>query len=439
MRILFNVLLCFLFFNDVCVNATVSLDIGALVVQPDSNKVPFRIYGLSDVGQTTNIWEMYESDGGASYLTMTHDGLQTWNAIGSTIATFQSNGAAKFTFSTSGTLTLNVGGGTISASEYSGPTPSIITLKTARTFTISGAASGTSAGFNGGANLNIPVTINDDVVTTASLATNSVAAAEMVANSVTSAHLADGNVLNTNFAAGSVSSAKITNATIATADLASGSVLSAEINNGAITAAKWGTGPVTSAKIVDSAVTAAKLAANIVTSAHIIDNTMATAHFADSVVTAAKIAASAVTADRLASNCVTTDKIFDATVATADFAADTLTTADTNFNFINGVSASWGIAWPTPTLSKGSTVSIATNLGNWPSAGNSLPCYSSSCAAEGYFSHDRPYHCDSGANYNTVGGYQCASTLAICARNGAATNCLYKYVQYYNIGHNGAV
>ena len=143
------------------------------------------------------------------------------------------------TLSLSGTqLSLSLGGGTVTLPSSGGGdnwgTQVVVTDATL-------AGNGTTA---------TPLRIADNGVTSAKIADDAVATADLANNSVTSAKILDGTIATSDLADNSVTSAKILDGTISASDLADNAVTNSKIINTAVS----------TDKLANSAVTAPKLA-----------------------------------------------------------------------------------------------------------------------------------------------------------------------------------
>ena len=139
----------------------------------------------------------------------------------------------------------------------------------------------------------------------------------LAADSITATELADN----------AVDTAAIQDDAVTAAKLATDSVTSDAIAADAVTASELADNAVDTAAIQDSAVTTAKIAADAVTASELADNAVDTAALQNLAVTEAKLAADAVTAAKLADNAVDTAAIQDSAVTAAKLADSSVTSA----------------------------------------------------------------------------------------------------------------
>ena len=146
------------------------------------------------------------------------------------------------------------------------------------------------------------------------LATGSVVASNMAANSITSDKIVSGSVIADKLAANSVVAGKI----------AANAVNAAAIVAGAITTGKLAALAVTADKLAAKAVIAGKIAANAVTAETIAAGAVVADKLAANSITSDKIVSGAITADKLAANSVNASKIVSGAVTADKLAANSV-------------------------------------------------------------------------------------------------------------------
>lgn len=126
----------------------------------------------------------------------------------------------------------------------------------------------------------------------------------LVDNAITAAKIATAAFTAAKFAADCITEAKIADNAISAEHLAANCITAAKIATAAITADKLGTACITAVKIATDAITAAKLAANAVTAAKLAANCITSSQLATDAITASQLATDAIGAAQLAANCL---------------------------------------------------------------------------------------------------------------------------------------
>ncbi|MFQ8701113.1 MAG: hypothetical protein ACLR9H_03635 [Bifidobacterium breve] len=167
------------------------------------------------------------------------------------------------------------------------------------------------------------------------LASGSVVADNMAANSITTEKLVAGAITTDKIAAAAVVAGKIAAGAISTDKLAALAVTADKLAAGAVVAGKLAANSVAAGNIVAGAITADKLAANIINAGHIVSGAITTVKLAALAVTADKLAAGSVIADKLAANSVNASKIVSGAITTEKLAALAVTVDKLAANSVN--------------------------------------------------------------------------------------------------------
>lgn len=134
------------------------------------------------------------------------------------------------------------------------------------------------------------MTIANDAVTEAKLATNAVSEQKIASGAVSEQKLAANCVTSAKIQSGAVGSAALAAGAVNSAAMGAGAVDSSALASGAVNAAALGAGAVEEAKLAANAVTEQKLANGAVTSDKLAANAVVAAKIQDDAVTDAKIA-----------------------------------------------------------------------------------------------------------------------------------------------------
>lgn len=166
------------------------------------------------------------------------------------------------------------------------------------------------------------------------LATGSVVAKNMAANSITSDKIVSAAIIADKLAANAVTAGKIAANAVNAAAIIAGAVTTEKLAALAVTADKLAAKAVIAGKIAANAVTAetiaagavvaGKLAANSVAAGNIVAGAVTADKLAANSVNAGKIAAGAVTADKLAANSVNASKIVSQSITGDKIASNTI-------------------------------------------------------------------------------------------------------------------
>ena len=156
------------------------------------------------------------------------------------------------------------------------------------------------------------------------LASGSVVADNMAANSITTEKLVAGAITTDKIAAAAVVAGKIAAGAISTDKLAALAVTADKLAAGAVVAGKLAANSVAAGNIVAGAITADKLAANIINAGHIVSGAITTVKLAALAVTADKLAAKAVIAGKIAANAVTAETIAAGAIVAGKLAANSV-------------------------------------------------------------------------------------------------------------------
>ena len=153
------------------------------------------------------------------------------------------------------------------------------------------------------------------------LAANSVVAGKIAANAVNAAAIVAGAITTGKLAALAVTADKLAANSVAAGKIAANAVTAETIAAGAVVAGKLAANSVAAGNIVAGAVTADKLAAKSVNAGHIVSGAITADKLAALAVTAGKLAAGSVIADKLAANSVDASKIVSGAITTEKLAA----------------------------------------------------------------------------------------------------------------------
>ena len=151
------------------------------------------------------------------------------------------------------------------------------------------------------------------------LATGSVVASNMAANSITSDKIVSGSVIADKLAANSVVAGKIAANAVNAAAIVAGAITTGKLAALAVTADKLAANSVNASKIVSGSVTADKLAADSVDASKIVAQSITGDRIASNTIVARNIAAQSITSDRIAAGQFTgyvfTGSIFQSSTA----------------------------------------------------------------------------------------------------------------------------
>lgn len=156
------------------------------------------------------------------------------------------------------------------------------------------------------------------------LASGSVVADNMAANSITTEKLVAGAITTDKIAAAAVVAGKIAAGAISTDKLAALAVTADKLAAGAVVAGKLAANSVAAGNIVAGAITADKLAANIINAGHIVSGAITTVKLAALAVTADKLAAKSVVAGKIAADAVTAETIAAGAIVAGKLAANSV-------------------------------------------------------------------------------------------------------------------
>lgn len=157
------------------------------------------------------------------------------------------------------------------------------------------------------------------------LASGSVVASNMAANSITTEKLVAGAITADKVAANAIVAGKIAAGSITTDKLAALAVTADKLAANSVVAGKLAANSVNANNIVSGAITTDKLAANSVNADKIVAGGISTDKLAALAVTADKLAAGSVIADKLAANSVNAEKIVSGAITTEKLAALSVT------------------------------------------------------------------------------------------------------------------
>ena len=158
------------------------------------------------------------------------------------------------------------------------------------------------------------------------LASGSVVASNLAANSITSDKIVAGAVIADKLAANSVTAGKIAANAVNAAALVAGAITTEKLAALAVTADKLAAKAVVAGKLAANAVTAETIAAGAIVAGKLAANSVAAGNIVSGAVTADKLAANSVNADKLAANSVTADKIKADAILARHMSADSVTT-----------------------------------------------------------------------------------------------------------------
>ena len=158
------------------------------------------------------------------------------------------------------------------------------------------------------------------------LATGSVVASNLAANSITSDKIVAGAVIADKLAANSVTAGKIAANAVNAAALVAGAITTEKLAALAVTADKLAAKAVVAGKLAANAVTAETIAAGAIVAGKLAANSVAAGNIVSGAVTADKLAANSVNADKLTANSVTADKIKADAILARHMSADSVTT-----------------------------------------------------------------------------------------------------------------
>lgn len=156
------------------------------------------------------------------------------------------------------------------------------------------------------------------------LASGSVVASNMAANSITTEKLVAGAITTDKVAANAIVAGKIAAGAISTDKLAALAVTADKLAAKSVVAGKLAANAVTAETIAAGAVVAGKLAANSVAAGNIVSGAVTADKLAANSVNASKIVAGAVTADKLAANSVNASKIAAQSITGDRIASNTI-------------------------------------------------------------------------------------------------------------------
>ena len=205
-------------------------------------------------------------------------------------------------------------------------------------------------------------TIQDSAVTTAKLTNTAVTSGKLADGACTTDKLAASAVTTAKLLDANVTSGKLANDAMSTDKIADAAVSSAKIASGAVLTASLGDAQVSTGKLIDGNVTALKLASNSVTSSKIAASNVLTSHIADSQITTAKIASDQVNTSHLKADAVTEAKILNGAVTADKLASNSVTTS--KLGTLTGLTVN-GIV--------NATSFVATSSGGESNSGFALP------------------------------------------------------------------
>jgi hypothetical protein len=171
------------------------------------------------------------------------------------------------------------------------------------------------------------ITINNDAVTAAKIASGAVGESELASDAVTAAKIATGAVGADEIATGAVGADEIATGAVGSDELASSAVIEAKIANDAVTSAKIANGAVGTTEIADSAVVSAKIPASNITTEKLTTGAVTADKLGTGSVTSIKIGDSQVIESKIGTGAVTETKIGTGAVTEAKIGTDAVTAA----------------------------------------------------------------------------------------------------------------
>jgi len=398
-------------------NAEVSMDLGSVSIIADSDITALKLYGFSDGGQSLDLIQIYEFNGGATYYKITETGLHYINSENGNIVVMQGSGTSHFTFNNGGTQLTFTGGSTYTSSRYTGNAATSPYLETYRTFTVSGDLVAGGQSFNGQQAITLTTTLQADTIDTSNIQDNAVTTVKIVDGNVGSSELvshatddASRAVATADIGTGAVTDAKFAGDTIVTADLADACVTSAKFTTNSVATADISDSTVGSSVIADATLTASDLATDCIGTSELTTNSIAgadiccTSGTAGSITTV-KMADLTVGTSELADNSISDDELATDCVETGDIADDAVTSAKINFNYHAAVSAATSAGSSTYGLTLTDSGDVDSNLDgrgrtysiniNWyytpvgDSQHTSTYCTTNSCADENKINYRR--------------------------------------------------
>ena len=157
------------------------------------------------------------------------------------------------------------------------------------------------------------------------LATGSVVASNMAANSITSDKIVSGSVIADKLAANSVVAGKIAANAVNAAAIVAGAITTGKLAALAVTADKLAAKAVIAGKIAANAVTAETIAAGAVVADKLAANSVNASKIVSGAVTADKLAADSVDASKIVAQSITGDRIASNTIVARNIAAQSIT------------------------------------------------------------------------------------------------------------------
>ena len=157
------------------------------------------------------------------------------------------------------------------------------------------------------------------------LATGSVVASNMAANSITSDKIVSGSVIADKLAANSVVAGKIAANAVNAAAIVAGAITTGKLAALAVTADKLAAKAVIAGKIAANAVTAETIAAGAVVADKLAANSVNASKIVSGSVTADKLAADSVDASKIVAQSITGDRIASNTIVARNIAAQSIT------------------------------------------------------------------------------------------------------------------
>ena len=157
------------------------------------------------------------------------------------------------------------------------------------------------------------------------LATGSVVASNMAANSITSDKIVSGSVIADKLAANSVVAGKIAANAVNAAAIVAGAITTGKLAALAVTADKLAAKAVIAGKIAANAVTAETIAAGAIVAGKLAADSVAAGNIVSGAVTVDKLAAKSVNASKIVSGAVTADKLAANSVDASKIVAQSIT------------------------------------------------------------------------------------------------------------------